>query len=64
MDFAKADLMKNLSMLGRAVSLVLQEVVSGKLAVIHFHNPIPRNLGNNGGRGYGDAQRIALHQVF
>lgn len=47
MDFTHANLLKNFSVFGGAVSFVLQKIVLRKLAVVHFHNPVPGNLRNN-----------------
>ena len=48
MDFTHADFPEDLSMPGRAVAFILQKVVLGKLAVIHLHDPVARNLGDDG----------------
>jgi hypothetical protein len=41
MDFTHSDFLKNPAVFGRAVTLVVLKIVPGKLAVIHFHDPVP-----------------------
>ena len=64
MNFTGTMLTEGRPVLGGAIPLVLAEVVTWKLAMVHFHNPVPGYLCNDGGSGDGNAQTVTLDKAL
>ena len=64
MDLAGAVASYRLEVFLRAVALVADEVVLGKLVMVNLHDPVAGHLGDDRGAGHGDAQGVAPDDRF
>jgi len=60
MNLAMPMLLDRFSVLRRSIALILGKIILGKLAIIHLHDPVSGNFGDDRGGRYGDAPRIAF----
>ena len=61
-NFTESEFSDRLPVLFGSVTFILDEIILGKLPVVHFHDSITGNLGNNGGRRHGKAPGVTLDQ--
>jgi hypothetical protein len=64
MNLAMPMLLDRFSMFLCSIAFVLGKIILGELAIIDLHDPVSGNFGNDGGRRYGDATRVAFDNGF
>src|SRR6185312_11679781 len=61
MNGARAVARQSLQMSCRTIPLMREEVIFGKHVMIHRHETVPRDLGDDGGSGNREGKRVSLN---
>jgi len=64
MNLAMSILLDRFSMFLCSIAFVPEKIILGELAIVDLHDPVSVDFGNDGGRSYRDAPRVAFDNGF